>query len=111
MIWSKGKSALTLQAQLRFKILDSVFYCSGGNVVDDRFLDGLPLAGGFKAIIRQGSGAIGLGAQASITACTDSTITINDSTYHAVKLALPFFGPGDSAVLVIVDERPAPPKR
>lgn len=106
----QGRAALTLQTQLRLKIADSVLYCSGGLIVDDRFVNSLPLANGFKAIIRQGGTIIGLGPGASVSAGTDSTITINETTYRAATIALPFSGGGEKAVLIIFDERPEPLK-
>jgi len=106
----KGQPALTLQMEKRFKILDSVLYCSGGILVDERFIAALPLANGYKAIIRQGGVVIGSGAHESVSARTDSTITINDTTYRAATIALPFSGGGDTAVLVVVDERLAAQK-
>jgi hypothetical protein len=108
---AKGQPALTLQAQLRFKILDSTLYCSGGRIVDEDFVSRLCVGSGFKVIIKEGQKFIGLNPAASVSGSTDTSITINDTTYSASSIAVPFAGQGESPVFVVVNEHAATGKR
>jgi hypothetical protein len=99
----KGQKTLTLQAQLRFKILDSVMYCSGGETVDEDFISKLVVAEGFKIVLKQGQTLLGSGAGKYVVSATDSSITLNDTTYAATSLPLPFAGLGDRPVLLLIN--------
>jgi len=101
----KGKKTLTLQAQLRFKILDSVLYCSGGKNVDEDFIAGLAVANGFKILLKQGQNIIGADPGAAVSSNTDSSITVSDTTYAAMSIPLPFAGQGDRPMLILVNEK------
>lgn len=101
----KGQKTLTLQAQIRFKILDAGFYCTGGLIVDDAFVSRLSPGNGFRLLLKQGQKVMGMESVESISEPKDSTIIINNKTYQAMSIALPFAGPGDVPSCFLINEK------
>jgi hypothetical protein len=100
----KGQNVLTLQAQVRFKILDAGFYCTGGLIVDENFVSHMSPGNGFRLLIKQGQKVMGMENVESISDVKDSTIIINNKTYPAMPIVLPFAGPGDVPACILINE-------
>ncbi|MGB7566611.1 MAG: hypothetical protein WBM07_02015 [Chitinivibrionales bacterium] len=107
----KGQKVLTLQALIRFKILDAGFYCAGGQVVDENFVTRLSPGNGFRLLLKQGQRVMGMENVESISDVKDSTIIINNKTYQAMSFALPFAGPGDAPSCILINENALPAKK
>jgi len=107
----KGQKILTLQALIRFKILDAGFYCTGGQVVDENFVSRMSPGNGIRLLLKQGQKVMGMENVESISDVKDSTIIINNKTYQAMSIALPFAGPGDAPVCILINEDALPDKK
>lgn len=100
----KGQKVLTLQAQIRFKILDTLFYCIGGRIIDDAFVSQLSPGNGFRLVLK-GERLMGLNAPQTISNIKDSSVVINATVYPATSISLPFTGEGESPMLLLIDEK------
>ena len=98
----KGVSELTMQVKARFTILDSVFFALGGVIVDDAFCGAFSLPPGDRLLCKQGGLVIGMPDVQSISDVKDDAIVVNNKTYPAVSIALPFSGVGVAPSLIIV---------
>lgn len=108
----KGKSELTVQALVKFKILDAEYYCCGGLVVDDNFLKQLDPGSGFKLFFKQGQKVFGLENAEGFSSLTDSTIVINTKTYPAISFSLPApAGCAEALSCIIIHDKPLPDKK
>jgi hypothetical protein len=107
----KGQKVLTLQANVRFKILDAGFYCTGGLVVDENFVSRMSPGNGFRLLLKQGQKVMGMDNVESISDVKDSTIIINNKTYQAMSFALPFAGQGDPPSCILINENALPDKK
>jgi hypothetical protein len=107
----KGQKVLTLQANIRFKILDAGFYCSGGFVVDENFVSRMSPGNGFRLLLKQGQRVMGMDNVESISEVMDSAIIVNNKTYQAMSFALPFVGPGDAPSCILINEHALPDKK
>jgi hypothetical protein len=105
----KGVTVLTLQAKVRFTILDSVFFAIGGVIVDENFCTRFSLPQGYRVLCKQGGTVIGAsGGQhvESISDVKDNMIVLNNASYPALSIALPFAGSGSAPCLVIMPDKP-----
>jgi hypothetical protein len=105
----KGATVLTLQAKARFAILDSVFFAIGGVIVDQNFCSHFSLPQGFRLVCKQGgtvTGALGGQHVESISDVKDSVIVLNNASYPAVSITLPYAGSGPAPCLVIMSDKP-----
>jgi hypothetical protein len=102
----KGRAVLTLQSRARFTILDAAFYAIGGVVVDDKFCAALVLPPGYRLFCKQGGAVIGMENVESISDVKDNAIVINNKTYPAVALSLPYAGVGNRPCFVIISDSP-----
>ena len=100
----KGQKVLTLQSQIRFRILDTLFYCSGGRIVDDAFVSQMSPGNGFRLVLK-GYRVMGMNNAQSISDIRDSSVVINGTVYPAASIALPFAGQGEPPVLLLIDEK------
>ena len=107
----KGQKVLTLQANIRFKILDAVFYCTGGLVVDENFVSLMSPGNRFRLLLKQGQRVMGMENVESISDVKDSAIIINNKTYQAMSFALPFAGQGDAPSCILINENALPDKK
>ncbi len=107
----KGQKVLTLQALIRFKILDAGFYCTGGQVVDENFVSRMSPGNGFRLLLKQGQKVMGMENVESISDVKDSTVIINNRTYQAMLFDLPFAGPGDVPSCILINENAMPDKK
>jgi hypothetical protein len=107
----KGQKVLTLQANVRFKILDAGFYCTGGLIVDENFVSRMSPGNGFRLLLKQGQKVMGMDNVESISDVKDSTIIINNKTYQAMSFALPFAGSGDPPFCILINETALPDKK
>jgi hypothetical protein len=101
----KGQKTLTLQAKISFKILDSLFYCIGGRIVDDAFIAQLCSGSGFRLVLKQGDKILGMSNSQSISDIKDSTVALNGTVYPAVSIPLPVAGQGEAPVLILINEK------
>ena len=104
----KGVTVLTLQTKVRFAILDSVFFAIGGFVVDENFCSRFSLPQGYRLLCKYGGTVIGaLGGQhvESISDIKDNAIVLNNISYPAVSIPLPYAGSGSAPCLVIFGEK------
>jgi hypothetical protein len=102
----KGQTMLTLQAKSRFKILDSVFFACGGLIADSGFLSKFTCWPGYSIFITQGKSIIGREHVESISGIINNTILLNNVTYPATAITLPFDGTGEAPVLTIICNKP-----
>ena len=100
----KGQKALTLQSKVPFKILDTLFYCIGGRIVDESFISHLSPGGGFRLALKQGDMVLGMSGR-RISDLKDSTVAIDATVYPAVSITLPFAGQEETPFLILIDER------
>jgi hypothetical protein len=100
----KGQKVLTLQAQIRFKILDTLFYCIGGRIIDDAFVLQLSPENGFRLVLKA-DGIMGMNAPQTISDIKDSSVVVNATVYPAASISLPFVGGGKSPVLLLINEK------
>jgi hypothetical protein len=101
-----GASGLTLQAKARFTILDSVFFAIGGILVDQNFCSRFSLPQGYRLVCKQGGTVIGMPHVESISEVKDDMIVLNNASYPAVSIALPFAGSGPAPCLIIIPDKP-----
>jgi hypothetical protein len=101
----KGRKMLTLQRQIRFKILDASFSCLGGRIIDEDFISRLFPGNGFRLVLKQGDKMIGVNPGESVSDFRDSTIVVGGALYPALSLALPFAGPGEAPVCILINEK------
>jgi hypothetical protein len=101
----KGQMVLTLQAKARFAILDSVFFAIGGVIVDGNFCSRFSLPQGYRLLCKQGGTVIGMDHVASISDVKDNVIVLNNVSYPAVTIALPYAGSGSAPCLVIIPDK------
>jgi hypothetical protein len=106
----KGQKALTLQAKVSFLILDTLFYCQGGRIVDDAFVASLSPENGFRLVMKEGDHFLGLPASQTISDIKDSTVAVNGTVYPAASLSFPFTGPGEAPVFILINEKTVIPK-
>jgi hypothetical protein len=103
----KGTPAvLTLQAQARFTILDSVFFATGGVIVDDNFCSSFSLPQGYSLLCKQGGTVTGMKHVESISDVKDNMIVLNNAPHPAVSVPLPYAGAGEPPFLVIFADKP-----
>jgi hypothetical protein len=102
----KGSTVLTLQAKERFAILDSVFYAIGGVIVDANFCSRFSLPRGYRLLCKQGAAVIGMERVESISDVKDNMIVLNNVSYPAVSIVLPFAGSGPPPSLIIIPDAP-----
>ena len=102
----KGVMVLTLQAKARFAILDSVFFAIGGTIVDETFCSCFSLPQGYRLLCKQGGTVVGVEHVASISDVKDNVIVLNNSSYPAVSIALPYAGSGSAPCLIISTDKP-----
>jgi len=108
----KGKSELTMQAMIKFNILDAQYYCCGGFVVDDKFLRQLNPGNGFKFFFKQGQKVFGLENAEGLSNFTDSTVVMNAKTYPTMSFALPVVaGTAEALLCIVVQDKPLPDKK
>lgn len=104
-----GKSVLTLQAKKAIKIVDSIpLFVLGGIVIDEGVLARLSPCQGVTVLLKQGSAITGMAGVRTITGVLDNKIVINDKTYGAFQVDLPFAGEGDRPVLIVIIQPIAP---
>jgi hypothetical protein len=106
----KGQKVLTLQAKVRFRILDTLFYCIGGRIVDDAFISERSPGNGYTLILKMGPKVLGTNNAQSIADITDSTIAMNGIVYPAVFISLPFAGQGETPKFILLSEKTVIPK-
>ena len=105
----KGVMVLTLQAKTRFTILDSVFFAIGGVVVDQNFCSRFSLPQGYRLLCKQGGTVIGApGGQhvESISDVKDNVIVLNNASYPAISIVLPYVGSGSAPCLIVIADKP-----
>lgn len=100
----KGQQVLTLQAQTKFTILDTVFFATGGVIVDDGFMARFSLPAGYKLLCKQGGTIIGMQGIGSISEVKDNSVVVNNKTYPAVAITLPFAGGGAPPIFIMYCE-------
>lgn len=100
----KGQQVLTLQAQAKFTILDTVLFANGGVVADDAFMARFTVPAGYKILLKQGGTIIGIGGISAISEVKDNAVVINNKTYPAIAINLPFAGGGTPPAFIIYCE-------
>ncbi|MDD5672965.1 MAG: hypothetical protein PHC61_02270 [Chitinivibrionales bacterium] len=102
----KGTPCLTLQARKKNMVAEVPFYCHGGLIADDAFTAGLVPATGIKALIKAGNLVIGMQGITSMSEFKGDSIVINNKSYYAAKIDLPFTGSDDQKpVLFLIKEK------
>lgn len=102
----RGTTVLTLLARARFTILDTVFFATGGVIVDENFCARFSIPGGYRLLCKQGGSVIGMQHVESISDIKDNVIVLNNKSYPAVSVPLPYTGSGAAPELVIMVEKP-----
>jgi hypothetical protein len=103
----KGENVLTVQAKARFTILDTaIFFAFGGLAAGKEFCSGLCCWPGYSVLVKKGSAVSGLDKVESISEVKGDTIVLNNVTYPAASISLPWTGEGDPPVLLIVSQKP-----
>ncbi len=103
-----GQSVLTVQAKVRFTIIDTaVFFACGGITADKDFISKLACWPGYSLLIKQGTTIVGSEKIESISDVNNGAILINNKSYPAAVIPLPFVGPGDQPTLIVVSNKPA----
>jgi hypothetical protein len=103
----RGEEALTMQAAVTVTLGETTrLTCGGGWVVDQTFLDGLAPPPAVRVLLRAGPHSIGLDSVSSMSAVTDNTIIINDTTYLAAALPLVYRGEGAAPELLLAGGLP-----
>jgi hypothetical protein len=101
----KGQKVLTLQSKARFRILDTLFYCIGGRIVDEGFISQLSPGSGFRLVLKQGDMVLGMNNNRRISDFKDSTVVIDATVYPAVSIPLPFAGKEETPFLILINEK------
>lgn len=103
----KGVDVLSLQIKIPFSCAGSPFYCIGGVVVDDDFIAGLVPHQNTRLILKHGREIIGMEDIETMSELKDNGIIINDKSWLAESLILPWVGEADAPELIILSEEPA----
>ncbi len=106
----KGQKVMTLQAKVRFRILDTLLYCLGGRIVDEAFVAQWSPGSGYKLIYNIGNTVFGATGAPSDSDITDSTAALGGVVYPAVRISLPYAGQGDAPALILISEKAIIPK-
>jgi hypothetical protein len=105
----KGEPRLTLQARVDATIADAArISCLGGAVVDRDFLAGLTPREGVRLLFTQGDITIGMDSVETMSAIKDNTIIVNDTTWLATSIELPWSGDGSAPRIVVLAQMPKP---
>lgn len=102
----KGSETLTYQCRAEFTCVDQQFYCMGGLVVNERFLDLLTPRKGVQVLLKQGSDVLGMEGIETMSEVEDNSIIINDVTYLAASIKLPAVSAVESPQLIILMDEP-----
>jgi hypothetical protein len=103
----QGIQALTMQARARFVIGDAArLSCVGGWVVDEAFLRELVAHKGVRTLLRFGDTAIGMSNVSAMSEIKNNTLILNDTTFLATSLDLPFRGDSTAPKLYLLADMP-----
>lgn len=103
----KGAEILTMQTKIAFTCADQRFYCIGGMIVDDAFIQRLTPRDGVQLLLRQGTDVIGMDDIEAMSNVEDNTIIINDETYLAASLTVSTVHDQEPIELILIMDRPA----
>ncbi len=105
----RGRQELTLQAGVNVMLGDAArITCSGGWMVDEGFLEELTPHPGVRLMLRHGELYRGIDSVSAVSPITDNQMIVNDVTYLATSLAIPYRGDGVAPELIILADLPAP---
>jgi hypothetical protein len=105
----KGKDTLTFQAKITFTIADQTMYCIGGYIIDEPFIEDIRPRQGVSLLLKYDGEISGMDNIETISAITDNTIIINDTTYCATKISLPYSGDRAPPEIIITIDMPQRP--
>jgi hypothetical protein len=97
-----GQQHLTLQGVKRGTIAGVPIYCSGGVVMDGELLKKLQPTPQSRILLSQGDLKVGYETIQSISPLQDNRVIINDTTYAATTVSLPFSGEGEAPQIIVV---------
>jgi hypothetical protein len=102
----RGEQVFTHQARVRFSIAETPVFAVGGTVVDQDFLARLAPTDQVRLIVKRGTFVLGTCSVQSMSDLRDNTIIVNDTSYLATSLTLPYSGIDDPPLLYILIPKP-----
>ena len=103
----KGADVLSLQIKIPFSCAGALFYCVGGIAVDEHFITGLIPHEGTRLIFKHGKDIVGMEDIETMSELKDNSIIINDRSWLAESLVIPWAGEADAPEIIILKEEPA----
>ena len=103
----KGTDVLSLQVKIPFSCAGGLFYCIGGVVVDSNFIARIKPRQDVYIILKQGNEIIGMENVGTMSEIKDNEIIINDKSWLAESLTLPWTGEADIPEIIILSEEPS----
>lgn len=103
----KGADVLSLQIKIPFSCAGALFYCVGGVVVDENFITSLIPHENIQLILKHGKEIVGMENIETMSELKDNGIIINDRSWLAESLVLPWAGEADAPEIIILSEEPA----
>jgi hypothetical protein len=104
----KGEPVLTRQARTEGTIADAArFDCMGGYIVDSSFVAGLAPREGVRLLFQHDGVSIGFDSVETMSEIDDNRMIVNDTTYLATSIDLPYRGEGEPPRLILLMNEPA----
>lgn len=103
-----GRAVLTLQSRAGCAVEGVHFSCVGGWIVDETYLARLAPWTGVTVIVRQETGVLGMSGVSSMSELLNNSIVLNNRTFAADTVAIPFAGAGPAPQLLVLIEQPTP---
>lgn len=98
----RGQQSLTVQGLKRGSIAGVPIFCSGGVVMDGEELNKLLPTPQSRLLLSQGEFKLGYEGIQSISPIQDNRVIINDTTFAATTLTLPYAGEGEAPQIILV---------
>lgn len=103
----KGKKVLSLQGRIGFVCSGVTLYCIGGISVDEDFINEVKPLRNTALFLKHGDDILGIDTIKTISEIRDNSIMLNDKTWLAASISLPWAGQGEQPFLIILKDEPS----
>jgi hypothetical protein len=103
---SKGTDVLTLQVRIPFTCAGTILSAIGGIVIDSSFVATLIPYDGVLVVIKKGNTVTGMPSVESMSELKDNHLIINNQSWLAAQLPLPWSGETEQPALIVLLEEP-----
>lgn len=103
----RGTDVLSLQIKIPFSCAGERFYCIGGVIIDSSFITRIKPRQDTHIILKHGKDIIGMMDIETMSEINNNEIIINDKSWLAESLSLPWVGEDDIPKIIILSEVPS----